>query len=41
MNIIDFRLRPPTKEYKLSFENLAARIGVTMPDTWNNSGLEA
>jgi predicted TIM-barrel fold metal-dependent hydrolase len=40
MNVIDFRLRPPTKEFKLSFENLAARMGLTMPDSWNNSSVE-
>jgi predicted TIM-barrel fold metal-dependent hydrolase len=40
MNVIDFRLRPPTKEYKASFASLAARIGIKMPDSWNNDSLE-
>ena len=40
MTVIDFRLRPPTNEYKASFESLAARIGIKMPDSWNNSSLD-
>ncbi|MFC2017450.1 amidohydrolase family protein [Chloroflexota bacterium] len=41
MTVIDFRLRPPTEEYKESFRGLGALFGNIAPDTYYNSSLEA
>ena len=40
MKVIDFRVRPPTNEYKASFEGLSARMGLKMPDVWSKSSMQ-
>lgn len=40
MRVIDFRLRPPTEEYKASFRGFDVRLGVRQSDAWYNSNLE-
>ncbi len=40
MKVIDFRLRPPTDEYKASFDALSARMGLKMPESWNNATMD-
>ncbi len=40
MPVIDFRLRPPTGEFKASFRQLGIRFGAKMPDSWEQSNLQ-
>ena len=41
MKVIDFRVRPPTDEFKTCLKALADRVGFRWPDAWYNSNLES